>query len=402
MIVAIALPRFPLLVAMLANGIALDTPAALAPAPGAPQLVGMCTRAADVCGIRPGLRVGEAIARCPDLVLIPPDPDAVGEAHERVLIRLEELGAGVESHAPGDACFDDTGLVRLHGGQENVLRRVRAALPVGANGRIGVAPTCFAAQQAARQAHPRTPLVITHHEIDAFLAPLPVGRLPLPQAVIDALWDVGIRTVGAVAALPRAAALERMGFDGLRAWRIARGESDGPVRARTPPEPLEAHCCFDEPVGVLGTIEVAVRLLLAELADTARQRGASLRTLHLRARLADGGSWTHNIALREATTDPDRLALAAFGSLGQIGAPVSELAIRTDASGGQATRQMTLERPEHTERRRRAREAISQIRSTLGDDAIMQAITLEPWSHLPKRQWVLVPYDISLSHGPRA
>ena len=62
---------------------------------------------------------------------------------------------------------------------------------------------------------------------------------------------------------------------------------------------------------------------------------------------------------------------------------------------------MTLERPEHTERRRRTREAISQIRSALGEDAIMQAITLEPWSHLPERQWALVPYDISLSRGPR-
>jgi len=401
MIVAITLPRFPLLVAMLANGIALDTPAALAPAPGAAQLVGMCTRTADIHGVRPGLRVGEAIARCPDLVLIPPDPDAVAEAHERVLIRLEALGAAVESDASGFACFQDTGLVRLHAGRENMLRRVRAALPVGANGRIGVAPTRFAAQQAARQAHPRTPLVIGPHDIDAFLAPLPVGRLPLPQAVVDALWDVGMRTIGAVAALPRAAALERMGFEGLRAWRIARGESDGPLRPRVPPEPLEAHCRFEEPVGVLGTIEVAARLLLTELADTARQRGVSLRTLNMRARLADGGSWTHHIALREATADPDRLALAALGSLGQIGAPVSELAIRTDASGGQATRQMTLERPEHTERRRRTREAISQIRSTLGEDAIMQAITLEPWSHLPERQWALVPYDISLSRGPR-
>jgi serine/threonine-protein kinase len=43
-------------------------------------------------------------------------------------------------------------MTRLHGGRDNLLRRVRAALPVGADGRIGVAPTRFAAQQAARQA----------------------------------------------------------------------------------------------------------------------------------------------------------------------------------------------------------------------------------------------------------
>jgi protein ImuB len=401
MIVAVSLPRFPLLVAMLANGTALDTPAALAPAPGAPQLVGLCTRSARDDGVRPGLRIGEALARCTGLVLIPPDPDAVAEAHERVMTRLEGLGAAVESHAPGDACFDDSGLVRLHGGRPQLLRRVRSALPVGADGRIGVAPTRFAAQQAARQAHPRLPLIVEHDEVDAFLAPLPVGRLPISRQMIDALWDVGIRTVGAVAKLHRPAALERLGFDGLRAWRIARGESDGPLVPRRPPEPLEASCRFDEPIGVLGTIEVATRLLLVELADAARDRGTSLRALHLRARLADGGSWTHDVALREATTDPDRLALAALGALAHIVAPVAELAIRSDASGGHTTRQMTLERPEHTERQRRAGEAISQIRSTLGDNAVMQAIALEPWSHLPERQWALVPYDISLPRTPR-
>jgi protein ImuB len=402
MIVAVSLPRFPLLVAMLANGTALDTPAALAPAPGGSQIVGLCTRSAQHDGVRAGLRVGEALARCTGLVLIPPDPDAVNEAHERVMARLEALGAAVESQEPGSACFDDSGLVRLHEGRPQLLRRVRAALPVGADGRIGVAPTRFTAQQAARQAHPRRPLVVAQEEISAFLEPLPVGRLPLPRQSIDALWDVGIRTVGAVARLPRTAALERLGFDGLQAWHIARGESDGPLTPRRPPEPIEAGCYFEEPVGVLGTIEMAARLLLVELADEARSHGTSLRALHLRARLSDGGSWTHDIALREATTDPDRLALATLGALAHIVAPVSELAIRSDTSRGHATRQMTLERPEHTERQRRAGEAISQIRSTLGDNAVMQAVALEPWSHLPERQWALVPYDISRPHTPRA
>lgn len=400
MIVAVALPRFPLLVAMLARGIPFDTPAALAPAPGAPQLVGLCTPAAAAQGLRPGIRMGEALARCPALVLVPPDPDAVADAHERLLARLEDLGAAVEPGIPGRACFDAAGLMRLHGGRESILRRVRAALPVGADGRIGAAPTRFAAQQAARQAQPRTPLVVEPQGVAAFLAPLPVERLPIPPELAAGLRDLGIRTIGAVAALPHAAALERMGFAGVRAWHIARGAEDGPVRPRRPPEPLEARCRFDEPVGVVGTLEVAVRLLLAELTDRARRHGTSLRTLQLHARLSDGGSWTHDVPLREASTDPDRIALAALVPLGRIGAPVSEMMIRADASGGPAAHQLTLERPAQTERRRRTREAISQIRSAVGEDAVMRAIALEPWSHLPERQWALAPYDISLPPGP--
>lgn len=402
MIVAVLLPRFPLLVALLGARRPLDVPAALGPGPGEAAVVGPCTPAAAAEGVVPGLRLGEALARCPSLELVQPDPAAVSEAHERLLARLEGIGAAVEPVEPGVACFAADGLERLHGGLAGVVRQARMSLPVGADGRIGVAPSRFAALQAAHTAPPRRPLVVHAHEVRDFLDPLPVDRLPLDARTVAGLHDLGLRTIGAVAALPRAAALERLGFAAIGAWHLARGEDDRPLRPRRPPQPLQAHIAFPEPVGSLPALQAALRLLLGQLAGTARGHGTALRALTLRARLGDDGSWVHEVTLREATTDVDRLALSALPCLERVHAPIATLTVRADASGSQAGGQLSVVRAGQAEHARRVGEAVGQVRAALGDQAVLRAVELEPWSRLPERRWALIPFDTSADHDPSA
>jgi protein ImuB len=393
MIVAVHVPRLPLLVALLQARRPLDAPVALGPAPGAPQVIGLCTPAAEDEGVRPGLRVGEALARCPRLDLVVPDPEAAAEAAERLVERLESDGFAVEPIGLDGAAFDARGTLRLHGGADAVLRRVRAALPVGADGRVGAAPSLFAALQAAREAPRGGPLVVERDGVAEFLAPLPAGRLPLSPDLVAALDDLGLRTMGQIAALPPAAALDRMGFPGLRAWRLARGEPGRGPRPRRPPMPLRAAVGFPEPVGALPALEAAARLLLGELAAAAAGRGAALRSLALRARLADGGSWVRDVALREATADRERLALAALPCLAEVTGPVAELWIGGDASGRVAGHQLTAIASPDEERRARAREAIRQVRAAQGPEAMVRAVEIEPWSRLPERRWALTPFE---------
>ncbi|MEW6582549.1 MAG: hypothetical protein AB1416_07305 [Actinomycetota bacterium] len=393
MVVAALIPRFPLLIALRRAGRPPDAPVALGPAPGEAAVVGPCTPAAEMQGVRPGLRVGEALARCPSLELVTPDPEAVARAAEEIVCRLEALGAGVEPVAPGLACFASDGLARLHGGLDGILRRVRAALPVGAGGLVGAAPTRFAAIQAARAALPRAPLVLHEDEVASFLAPLPADRLPLDARAVAALDALGLVTIGQVADLPRGAVLDRLGFPGLRAWRLARGEADSPVRPRRPPEPLEATFAFPEAVGARQALDAAARLLLAQLAAAARGRGRAIRALTLRARLEEGASWTSSLTLREATADPERLAAAALPRLADVAAPVEELTVRADASGALAGHQLAVVAAADEERARRVREAARQVRSAQGDGALLRPVEIEPWSRLPERRWALVPFE---------
>ena len=154
MIVCVLLPRFALSVAAGGRAELARGPVALAPEPGREPLIGEASAAAEAHGVKAGLRLGEALARCPSLRLVAPDPAGVADEWDRVLTALEGIGAEVESEHAGVACFDAGGLLNLHGGLDGVLTVTRRALS-GAPARLGVAPSRFAAVAAASKARPR-------------------------------------------------------------------------------------------------------------------------------------------------------------------------------------------------------------------------------------------------------
>ena len=153
MIVCVLLPRFALSVAAGGRAELARGPVALAPEPGREPLIGEASAAAEAHGVRAGLRLGEALARCPTLKLVSPDPAGVADQWDRVLAALEGIGAAVESERAGVACFDASGLLKLHGGLDGVLGVTRRALGVPA--RLGVAGSRFAAVAAASSARAR-------------------------------------------------------------------------------------------------------------------------------------------------------------------------------------------------------------------------------------------------------
>src|SRR5215212_1477181 len=155
MVVCILLKRLSLIAALGGTRRELfGEPVALAPDPGREQRVGEVSPAAEAFGIVPGMRMGEALSRCPDLRLLPSDAEATRGYWNAVLDRLEALGAAVESDDPGVAFFEARGLERLHGGHlEGVLAAVRRSLP--ASIRLGAAPSRFAAYAAAMHARRR-------------------------------------------------------------------------------------------------------------------------------------------------------------------------------------------------------------------------------------------------------
>src|SRR4051812_33892927 len=236
MVVCVLLKRLPLIAALGgARRELIGEPVALSPEPGREQRVGDVSPAAEAFGIVPEMRVGEALARCPDLRLLPADPEATRSYWNSVLDRLEALGAAGESDDPGVADFGSRGLERLHGGHlEGILAAVRRSLP--ASIRLGGAPSRFAAYAAAVHARGggprrRTAAIVPAGAVAAFLAPLPVGLLrPRPglEDLPEMLERLGIRPLGERPALPASAVVEGLREPGLLALVLAAGR---------PPEP---------------------------------------------------------------------------------------------------------------------------------------------------------------------
>src|SRR5919197_1552462 len=137
MIACIAIPGFELRAALRKQpGLALR-PAALSPVPGTEPLIGPVTAAADALGVRPGMRLGEALATCPSLVLVEQDPAAAEEAWEGILRRLEDTGFAVDPAGVGTVYFETRGVERLYGGLEPALKRASAGRAPRAGGQKG-------------------------------------------------------------------------------------------------------------------------------------------------------------------------------------------------------------------------------------------------------------------------
>jgi protein ImuB len=395
MVICVLYPRFELLAALGDRRALLSEPAALAPEAGREQVVGEVSAPAEAFGVVRGMRLGEAMSRCPGLRLVPPDPEGVRSLWGAVLDRLEGIGAELESDHAGAAFFVPGGLEGIHGGDlAGVLAAARRAL--GAGARFGAAPSRFAAHAAALQVRPRPGRhykVVEECAVRHFLAPLPVGLLrtrPELQALPEVLERLGIRTLGELAGLPSRAVAERFGHPGLLALDLSRGR-DTPLEPRRPSEPVVER--LDLPEAASGQqLERALELLIARVLARRERRGRSLRALAVSARFVTGGTWRTAVTLRHASAEPVRIRLALAQKLAELPAPSESLALEVEAFGPPAQDQGRLLDEADSVRRVRLGEAVRQARQAAGADAALRVLDVDPDSRIPERRAVLAPF----------
>lgn len=393
MIACLTVSAFSLRAALAGRMELRGRPVALAPEPGGAPLVGSCTASAHDAGVRPGMRLSEALATCPELQLVEQDPAGAEEAWERLLGRLEEAGFAVEPVEPGCAYFETRGLERLAGGLEPALRRALDAAGAEWQPRVGAAVRRFAALAAASVAPPGRAVVVDDGETDLFLEPLPVDLLALPLDRRRELSELGIKRLGDLTRLPGPSVADRLGPDGVVAWRLARGDGDTGVSPRRPREEISETLEFPEPVANELTLRQALAAVLDRLLGRPERGGRMPRRLVLTARLVGGGSWRRAVTLREPTAEPGRLRAALAPKLVELPAPAVSLRLEFGELTESADVQGELIRPHGSQLRERLRDGLRQVRAAAGVDAVCTVVEVAPWSRIPESRAILVPRD---------
>jgi len=400
MIVCVLLPLLALRAALGKDQERLREPIALAPQHDGPQVTGEVSPAAHRLGVRPGMGLGEAVDICPELALIPPDPGRAAGIWEAVLVRLESIGAAVESERDGEAFFDAPAVERLHGGLEGVLDA--ATQKLGPNFLTAAAPTRLAALALAGDQpigeEPGERRILPPEELAGYLSTLPIGILlgrldsgSETRRMLESMRKLGLRTLGDLAALPADAIADRFGSLGLAARDLAAG-IEGPLHPRGPKERVEEWLELPEAASGIH-LEGGLTILCDRLAGRLRASGTSARKLAVEAHLLGGGSWTHQASPRRPTASPVVLRLLLMPALEQLPRPAGKLGLRLVESGPQAAEQLeVVNRPGET-RRRRLSEAASQVRAAVGESALMRILETEPESRLPERRMLLTPYS---------
>jgi protein ImuB len=396
-IAAVVIPAFDLRAALRLQPRLQAQAAALAPLPGTEPLIGSVTGVAEAKGVRPGMRLGEALAMCPGLELVEQDPATAEQAWEEILRRLEDAGFAVEPAEPGTVFFESKGVERLYGGLEPALKRALAAVGSVWEPRVGAAERRFAALAAANVARPGQALIVSDDRARSFLAPLPLTLLPLERERYEELEELGVRTIGQLAGLPGSAVAERLGPDGRRAWSLAGGhntdEKDGRVYPRRPAAALHETLEFPEAVGNELTLRRGLAVLLDRLLARPERAGRPPRKVAVWARLVGGASWRRTVTLREPTADPVRLRAALGSKLLELPAPALKLRLEVSELAEHTGEQLELVAAEGEVLKGQLREGLRQVKAAVGAGGVSTVVEVAPWSRIPEARALLVPRD---------
>lgn len=350
----------------------------------------VCSAEARAYGVRRGLRKRDAQARCPKLTVVAHDPARDARAFEPVIATVERLVAGAAVLRPGVCAVAARGPARYFGGEERAAEHIieQVAVESGVEALVGIAEGSFAALLAARAGR-----IIPPGGVPEFLADLPISTLERPE-LAPLLRRLGIRTLGAFAALPASDVLARFGLDAALVHRLAAGDDDRPLAVRRPPPDLEVEERFDEPIERVDVAAFAAKALAERLHGKLAGHGLACTRLVIEAVTADGQGlqriWRHEGVLTPtAISDRVRWQLDGWLTHHRLVGGIITLRLVPDGVVRQVSLQPGLWGEAGAERDR-AHRSMHRIQGLLGPESVFTAVASggrDPWTRFRLVPW---------------
>ncbi len=255
-------------------------------------------------GIHSAMPMFQARRRCPELVIVPPRRQRYQQLSGAIMAHLSGYTPLVEKVSIDEAYLDVAGCRRLFGSPLDIATRIKGEIKerFGLTCSIGVAPLKFLAKIASDMQKPDGLTVIVPHEVDEFIARLPVARIPgVGRRTSQQLAEMGLRHMGDVRRMPRRLLVQHLGKFGCRLFELARGIDRSRV---TPWQPVKS--ISEEKTLPRDTVDgrLLKKILLQQSEDVGRrlrQAGFKARTVTLKVKFADFHQTTRHSTLERAT-----------------------------------------------------------------------------------------------------
>jgi len=240
-------------------------------------------------GVRSAMAAVRAERLCPQAVFVPPDfvryravSRIVREIFQRHTDMVEPLSL---DEAYLDVTANKSGFATATEVAREIRRQIREEVQLTAS--AGVAPNKFLAKIASDWRKPDGLFVIRPNDVEAFLAPLEVGRLPgVGKVTGERLEKLGIRTVGDLRGIELAKLEDRFGRHGLRLYELARGIDDNAVVSDRPTQSISAEDTFESDVPLEET-EPMIRRLAEKVWAASRKETRVARTVVLKLKTSE-------------------------------------------------------------------------------------------------------------------
>ena len=248
-------------------------------------------------GVRSAMPALHAERMCPEAVFIPPDfvrykaaSQAVREIFQRHTDLIEPLSL---DEAYLDVIENKMQLPTATRVAKMIREQIREELNLTAS--AGVAPNKFLAKIASDWKKPNGLFVIQPHEIQSFLLPLPIGRIPgVGQVTERRMKGIGIATVGDLYALTMPTLEQHFGRYGHRLYELARGIDDNPVVPNRASKSISAEDTFEKDIP-LAEAELLIRKLADKVWVSSKQNARMARTIVLKLKTREFNTLTRSL-----------------------------------------------------------------------------------------------------------
>lgn len=338
---------------------------------------------AKKCRIQTGESIVEALQKCPNLKLVPPNYELYEKCSRAFINILRQYSPCVEQYSIDEAYMDMTGTEKLWGDPVTAAHRIRSQIhrELGFTVNVGISENKLLAKMASDFRKPDQVHTLWRHEIEQKMWPLPVSDLFfVGRATTKKLLNLGIDTIGKLAKSDPALLKSHLKKHGEMIWAFANGLDVSVVQEQPP-----ANKGYGNSTTIAFDVSDAstAKLVLLALAETV---GTRLRAAGVRAEVVAVGMKTmdfqyasHQMTLKQATNltaEIHHYACRLFDSLWD-GTPIRHLGIHTSRiKDGINMRQLDLFDTTDYEKLERFDTTVDKIRSRYGRDSVKRAVFL--------------------------
>lgn len=344
-------------------------------------------------GIQTGEPLFQALEKCPDLVVVPPDYELYVEASRHFVQMLRQFSPVVEQYSIDEAWVDMTGTERLWGKPRLAAEKMRQRIhdELGFTVNIGISSNKLLAKMAGDFEKPNKVHTLFPEEVPDKFWPLPVRDLFLVGAATEKkLKMMGIRTIGDLAHADRTLLKKRLGKHGETIWHFANGRNADAVT----PEPVENKGYGNSTTTAQDVIttEQAHQVILSlceTVASRMRRDGKCGSCISIHLRTNEFHHFSHQMILTGATNITSEIFDAAcrvFDEAWDGITPLRQLGVQMTRLSCEPYQQFDFLSgltPEQYEKKLKLDETVDALRDKFGEDAIRRAkFAQKPGEHM--------------------
>ena len=358
-----------------------DKPVVVGGRPDRRGVVAAASYEARTFGLHSGMPLATAVRLCPQAIFIEGSFPRCRDASKKFMAILADLSPFLEPMGLDEAYLDVTGFESLHGSIHQmataIKQRVKDELQLNAS--IGIASCKVVAKVASDLSKPDGLLEVPPGEEQAFLAPLPIEKLPgIGKKTEQKLKGMGIKTLNQLARMPLEALKSHFGAFGETLHLSANGIDTREVSPPTEAKSISRETTFDKDTNEKSTLEATLRYLAERVGSNLRRQEKQAKTVTLKLRYADFTTITRSRTLPQAS-DTDHLIYDTGANLLRRALAMERQPVRLIGIGVsnlvEPGRQLTM-LESRDQRQEQLNRAIDRIRDRYGFASIQTGRTL--------------------------